>query len=214
MRAELFGMIHKALRSRLFDLSIELARCDFTDAAQARTARNAYERTVGFLREHHEHEESFVEPFLEKRAPSIVSANRAQHEAIDAKLARLDALIAEAKGAESAKRLVSAYDEFLAEYLVHMRHEEGTVQAALWEHFTDEEILGVQGRIQGSIPPPRFAEWLEIMLPALNLDERAMMLGGIRRKAPEPAFRMASEIAVRVLGQNAFAAVSRRIGEA
>ena len=216
MRPELYAMVHKALRTRLFDLNVELARCDFADADQLKIARSTYQRTVGFLREHHEHEEKIAEPVFQERCPSLVEANRTQHEEIEAKLARLDGLIAEldapqaAMRAEIGKRLVRGYDDFLAAYLAHMQHEETVIQKVLWEHFSDEELVGVQGRIQGSIPPARFAEWLEIILPAVNLDERATMLVSIKAKAPEPAFKMACEIAARVLGQTAFAAVRAR----
>jgi hypothetical protein len=216
MRVDLYAAVHKALRSTLFDLSVELSRCDFADPAQTRIVKNAYQRVVGFLREHHQHEDNICEPLIAKRAAKTVAENHIQHEAADAKLAELDGLVAALETAngearlESGRRLVAAYNDFLASYLAHMLYEENAMQAAFWEHCTDDEIRGLHGKIQGTIPPARFGEWLEIMLPAMNLDERAEMLGGIKMGAPEPAFRAACDVAARVLGQGAFAAVRAR----
>jgi hypothetical protein len=48
------------------------------------------------------------------------------------------------------------------------------------------------------------------MLPAMNVEERAGMLGGMKAGAPPPAFRAAVDVAKRVLGQSAWSAVSAR----
>jgi hypothetical protein len=216
MRVDLYGPVHKALRSTLFDLSVELARCDFSDAPARRIALETYRRTFGFLREHHQHEDSILLPLLAARAPDACATNRAEHEAMDKTLAELDAAVGEIERAKDAdraaagRRLVALYDGFLADYLAHMRHEETVLQAAFWATCTDEELGALRGRIQGSIAPARFGEWLEIMLPAMNVDERSGMLRGMKLGAPEPAFRAAAEIASRVLGPSAWAVVRER----
>ena len=213
MRVDLYGTVHKALRSRLFDTSVELSRADFVDPSELRVAVSAYRRTFDFLREHHRHEHTFLEPALASQAPAVVRLTHEQHEAIEAKMARLDACVSELESSSSpevGRRLVALYEDFLADYLAHMRHEETAMLDAFWAHFTDEELMALRGRVQGSIPPPRFGEWLEIMLPAMNLDERAAMLGGMKKAAPPPAFASAVEIATRVLGQSGWSAIKTR----
>jgi hypothetical protein len=213
MRVDLYATVHKALRSRLFDTSVELSRTDFGDPSELRVAISAYRRTFEFLREHHRHEHTFLEPALASHAPAVVRATHEQHDAVEAKMARLDACVGELESSSSpelGRRLVALYEDFLADYLAHMRHEETAMQDAFSKHFTDDELIALRARVQGSIPPPRFGEWLEIMLPAMNLDERAAMLGGMKKAAPPPAFHSAIEIAMRVLGQSGWSAVKSR----
>jgi hypothetical protein len=71
--------------------------------------------------------------------------------------------------------------------------------------------MALRGRLQGSIPPARFGEWLEILLPALNHDERTGVLKGIKAAAPPPAFAAATAIASRVLGPAAWSAVREQL---
>ncbi len=212
-RVDLYGVVHKALRSRLFDLAVELDRCDFGRPADVQIALTAYQRTIGFLREHNRHEDQFVEPALGELAPEIQQTVASHHAAAEAVLAELDGMV-EAIGQDpgAGHRLVARYRQFLVMYLAHMNQEETTVNAALWARFSDPELAEIRGRLQASIPPARFGEWLEIILPAINLDERAGMLGGIKANAPPPAFAMAIEIAARVLGSSGVEAVRARIG--
>jgi hypothetical protein len=70
----------------------------------------------------------------------------------------------------------------------------------------------MRGRLQASIPPPRFGEWMEIMLPAMNIDERTGMLAGMKANAPPPVFDAVSAVAARVLGTAAWDALRARLG--
>lgn len=216
MRTDLYGTVHKALRSKLFDLSVELARCDPATPAEVRLVVSAYRRTMGFLRDHNQHEEAVSQPLLAARAPEIVASAHSQHEALDRALDDLDATVTELERAQGderpgiVRRLISLYDDFLAAYLAHMRHEETVVQQAFWLHCSDDELHALRARIQASMSPARFGEWLEIMLPAMNLNERAGMLSGMKSGAPEPAFHAACAIAARVLGQSGWAAIRAR----
>ncbi len=207
-RVDLYVTVHKGLRARLFDTCIELARCDFGSASDARAALDAYRRTVGFLHEHHEHEDTHVATLIAPLPGELLASITQQHEAVDASIAELDALADAGGGAP----LVARFQRFLVEYLAHMQHEETVVLPALWARYSDDELAAVRGRVQGSIPPARFMEWMELMLPALNLDERAGMLGGMKAAAPPPVFEAASAVAARVLGTARWSAVQARLG--
>jgi hypothetical protein len=213
-RVDLYGAVHKALRSRLFDLAVELDRCAFGRPAEVAITLAAYRRTVGFLREHHHHEDQFIDVAIRELAPDILQTVTSHHAASDTVLGELDGLATAVEGAdpEAGSRLAARYRQFLVMYLAHMNYEETTVNAALWSKYSDPELAAIRGRLQASIPPARFGEWLEIMLPAINLDERAGMLGGMKANAPPPAFAMALEIASRVLGSAGIEAVRSRIG--
>jgi hypothetical protein len=206
MRVDVYSTVHKALRAKLYDLGLELGRCDLASPAEARIALEAYRRTMGFLREHHHNEEAFVDPLIAGAAPELVAENARQHEVILAELAGLDALAERREG----KALATAYNRFLARYLAHMDHEETELQEVIWDTLSDEEIGALHGRIQGSLPPGRFLEWVEIMVPAASLDERARLLGGVKRHAPPQAYEAVAAVAERVLGGAAWQAVRAR----
>jgi hypothetical protein len=206
-RVDLYGTVHKGLRARLFDTGVELARCDFASRPEARVALDAYRRTVAFLREHHAHEDEHLEPMLAKLPAGILAIVTEQHAVADAALAELDALADAGDGAG----LLARYQRFLVDYLAHMQEEETVVMPALWAHFSDAELGELRGRIQGSIPPARFLEWMELMLPAINLEERTGMLGGMKANAPPPVFEAASAVAARVLGTAAWDVLRARL---
>ena len=216
MRLEPYGVFHKGLRTRLFDVCVELGRADFANPSETRIALDAWRQTVAFLRDHHGHEERFVEPMLRAIAPEVVAVNDAQHSDADGAMAELDRLADAVEGASieeravAARRLIARFQQFLVAYLDHLRHEETAMVAAIWAHFSDEQIAALGTRIQGSISPARFAEWLAILLPALNLDERAEMLGAIQRSSPATAFATIGPVAVRVLGSAGWDAVRAR----
>jgi hypothetical protein len=217
LRVDLYGTVHKALRARLFDLGTELDRCDFANTLEVAVALSAYRRAMGFVHEHHQHEEHFIEPALRTCGADIAGAITTQHSGAQASLAELDDIAATIERSPEARRgagaqLCARYRAFLADYLDHMDYEETAVNRAMWATFTDQELIDLRGRLQASIPLPRFIEWLEILLPAINVEERTAMLRGIKTSAPEPAFLAVTALASRVLGPTAWDAVRERLG--
>lgn len=214
-RIDLYGTVHKGLRARLFDLCVELARCDFTNRSERAIALEAYRRAAGFLREHHEHEERFIDPLIRTLAPEILATVTQQHVLADAALAELDVLSAAIEGANASAQgsaMLARYLSFLVDYLQHMQQEETVVLPALWQRYPDSELAMVRGQLQASIPPPRFGEWMEIMLPAMNTDERVGMLGGMKAHAPPHVFDAVAAVAARVLGTASWDALQARLG--
>jgi len=213
-RVDLYATIHKGLRTRLFDLSVELARCDFANRSEVGVALAAFRRTVGFLRDHHEHEDNHVAPALAALAAEIPVTVAQQHAAIDAALAEMERLAAAVEGPdprEAGAALLARYQGFLVEYLQHMQVEETVVMPALWARYSDPELGAIRGKVQGSIPPARFVEWMEIILPAMNMDERAGMLREMKAHAPPPVFDAVSGVAGRVLGTAGWDALRARL---
>jgi hypothetical protein len=213
-RVDLYVTVHKGIRARLFDLCVELARCDFSQRAELDIALTAYRRTVAFLHEHHQHEDEHVSPAMAALSPEILATVQKQHGTADAALAELDVLAAACAGADpraAGGALLARYQQFLVDYLEHMQHEETVVLPAMWARYSDAELGAIRGRIQASIPPQRFAEWMEILLPAMNVDERAGMLGGMKAHAPAPVFEAVSSVAARVLGGASWEALRARL---
>lgn len=180
-RFELFTPVHKGLRAALFETGALLARTDFSGAEEAARAARAVERVVAFLEEHAAHEDAVVLPVVEGLSPELAVALREDHARIDGLERELDGLAARLPGATEAERVaigVRLHDRFgivVAEHLRHMQREEHEVQRLLWAHRSDADLRALHGRILGRIARPRSAEWLELILPALSVPERAAL---------------------------------------
>ncbi len=183
MRVDLFTMIHKAVRSLLFELAADAARIDLrsTSAIDALVAR--IEHAVDLLDEHAHQEDTHVFPAVRTIAPDLASSLAADHRALDvvaieverAALALAQVELAErpAGGAQLARLL----NHLVALQLVHMGREETEVNAALWSGLDDTELAAVRDRILGGIPAARTEEWRNLMAPALSPMERQLVLG-------------------------------------
>ena len=75
-----------------------------------------------------------------------------------------------------------------------------------------EEIVAVDQAIVASIPPDEMASALGVMLPAMNIDDRAEMLGGMQAEAPPEVFAGVWALAGSVLSPADHAALGARLG--
>lgn len=77
---------------------------------------------------------------------------------------------------------------------------------------TFDELLQVQIGIRSNIPPPDMCTFMRSMLPAMNLEERTAMLGGMHANVPADVFELFWATAGEVLSPAELAAVSARVG--
>jgi hypothetical protein len=82
----------------------------------------------------------------------------------------------------------------------------------LAQELTFDEVLAIHIGVVSSIPPEEMARSLAFMLPAMNADDRAELLGGIRRSAPPEAFAGVLGLVDSVLDPGEFATTIRRLG--
>lgn len=62
-----------------------------------------------------------------------------------------------------------------------------------------EAVVGVHHQILGAIPPDEMARSIALMLPAMNVEDRTEMLGGMRAEAPPEVFEGVWSLAGSVL---------------
>ncbi len=80
-----------------------------------------------------------------------------------------------------------------------------------------EAAIGVEaainhGAILASIPPEEMAQSLALMLPAMNVDDRAELLGGMQAATPAETFAAVWGLAGSVLDQADHAKLGVRLG--
>ena len=85
-------------------------------------------------------------------------------------------------------RLYLALASFTSDYLEHQDVEERVVMPALEAAVGVEDVVAIHQAILANIPPEEMAQGLAVMIPAMNIDDRAALLGGMRAGAPAEVF--------------------------
>ena len=193
-RHDLYGPVHKGIRLALSRLVIQIGQTDFADLAASREAIAALRRQMKMSEFHLVHEEHEIHGALNERAPgSVVSLDcaHAHHRAsfvwIEELIQRIESAIGEERR-RLGRDLYLRFSQFVAEDFAHMAEEETVTLSLLWEHFTDEELRAMEGRIVASLSPEESAMSMQLMLPGMNPHERLRFLEFARASAPPEAF--------------------------
>ena len=192
-RVDLYAGIHKALRSFMADTLVRIGRLDVDDRADLEAGLAQLGELLEVCTGHVEHENRFVHAAIEARAPQRSAQIAAEHEEHLGSIAALReeaAALASAPATSApllALRLYRHLALFVAENLQHMHVEETQHNAALWEHYSDSELLALHDRLTASLAPGEAwwaARW---MVPASTPAERALIMGGMKAAMPPEA---------------------------
>ena len=125
-RHEMYRPIHKAIRHMMYSTAQSLGIADFQDGTAAGRALASLEGTISLLVLHAEHEENYVHPALEERAPGVIASFDKDHENDDRVYAELRRLSNEIGGASGARKyelgneIYGLYNQFVGTYLIHL----------------------------------------------------------------------------------------------
>ncbi len=192
-RLDLYGPIHKALRSAMGDTLARVGRMDVADAQDRADALACLDDLLTMCSQHLQHENEFVHTAIEARCPagsSRVAEEHAEHLDSIAELRSGAAAVAAATGADAdrlAHRVYRHLALFVAENFQHMHIEETVHNVLLWEHYSDAELEALHGRLMASIAPQEQLEAARWMLPACTPAERAGMIAAARVQMPPEA---------------------------
>lgn len=216
-RYDLYGAVHKGLRKAGCDLLVRLGATDFDDAGETEEVLGLLRTYLMLAAAHVGHEDDHIHSALAARG---VATDTVDHQHDDHREAFQD-LEKLARGVETSwpmhrrangRRLYLAFAAYLAEDLGHMHEEETVTAPALWRQFTDEELLAIELRIVSSLSPDKNMAFMRIMIPAMNPQERAAMLGAMQKGAPPEVFDAVIEFAVRpALNARAFGDLAGRL---
>jgi len=217
-RLDLYAGIHKALRALMADTLLAVGRMDTDDALELAQTTGRLLQLLDFCSAHLQHENAFVHPALEARAPGASEAVAHEHEAHAHGIAGLRALtgqLRQARAAERAGMALGLYRQlalFVAENFQHMHVEETAHNAVLWSHYTDAELAGIHTALVASIPPEEMMFTLRWLVPFMNPAERAAMLADMRAHAPAPAFAAALQTVQPHLTEREWHKLARSLG--
>ena len=215
---DMYRDVHKGIRAELFALTTSAGSLDASDRIGRLELARHVEDVVGLLVSHASHEDAVIQPALEAHAPALAERIEADHAALEARIAAIDALVKESVDAAANQtrfRVHEVYIElaaFTSAYLAHQDVEERVVMPTLERTVGVEAVLGMHAAIIGSIPPAEMAKSLALMLPSMNIDDRTELLGALRQNAPAPVFQGVWSLAGSVLAPTDCAAVAARLG--
>jgi hypothetical protein len=215
---DLYRDIHKGIRAELFATTVQAGAADPSDRTARVQLAGRIEGLVALCSSHAEHEDRWVQPAIESVLPNVAETVVADHHSLDARISDIHemARVVGEGGGPRARDLVSeVYLElasFTGAYLAHQDLEERVVMPALGAALGPAAVLDIHRSIVGNIPPQEMATSLALMLPAMNVDDRTELLGGIRADAPDEVFAGIWDLAASALTAGDVAAVAARLG--
>jgi hypothetical protein len=214
---DLYRDIHKGIRAELFAITSTAGNVDPASELD-RTALADHVVSVGQVLEMHaHHEDSVLDPVLDAHFPDLAEQITSDHERLEGIFGSVTDLARSVVTAPTRDQrrlthlLYLDLARFTSQYLAHQDLEERVVMPRLESAIGVERCGALHGAIVGSIPPDELARSLAFMLPVMNVDDRAEMLGGIRMAAPPAAFEAMMGLARSVLQPTDVAALAARL---
>lgn len=215
---DLYRDIHKGIRAELFAVTLEAGRTDPADRPGRQAVAAHWQDIAGVLVTHAEHEDTHMQPAIETHLPDLAVRIERDHLVLESRiewLTELSQSIVGADASEQGARMHQLYLElasFTSAYLEHQDAEERLIGPALEAAIGIEQAAAIHQAIISSIPPDEMERSLAFMLPAMNLDDRAEMLGAMRAGAPAEVFEGVWGLARSVLSPADHAALGSRLG--
>jgi hypothetical protein len=220
-RMDMYGGIHKALRAFMADTLLAVGRMDADDALEVGRTTEQVLALLEACASHLKHENAFVHTAIEARAAGGSEAIAHEHdehllhiEALAGTVAAVRACPQPALRMQLAAQLYAKLALFVADNFHHMHVEETAHNALLWARYTDAELMAIHDALVASIPPDEMMKTARWLVPFMNPQERAMLLGDMRAKAPAPAFQALMDVVQPHLSTHEWAKLARALGMA
>jgi hemerythrin-like domain-containing protein len=214
---DLYRDIHKGIRAELLSLVETAGSVDPTNREDRVALAEHILATHALLESHAHHEDGVIQPVLESELPILAERIERDHHMLDDRIGRIADMATSIDGATGDVRarthlLYLDLARFTSEYFVHIDIEERVLMPALERAVGVEAVGAMNAAIVGAIPPDELARSLAFMLPAMNIDDRCELLGGIRAGAPPEVFSGVVDLARSVLRNDDYRALARRMG--
>jgi len=208
--------VHKGIRFGLLTVIGESGSSDPDDPEAREMLHGVVHELVDLLDSHAEAEDAVTGPVIDEVLPGLGAEIRAAHAALEPRAAALrvaaDALLAATDRYTAMRALHLGLAAFAGEYLLHQDHEERVVLPALEDAIGIERVRALEVEFVAALDPDDRLLGLEFMIPAMNVGERAEVIGAIRAHAPAPFADEVWEIATDVLAPEDLAALEARLG--
>ena len=217
-KTDLFTFIHKSIRSLIYNAASKLQTADFTDEKEVKNLLTSLRHDLDLLHEHAVNEDNIIFPEIADEEPQMIEVLNEEHKKLETKLNSILELIEKIEHTNSldermllGNSLNSLFNDFIADYLTHMNHEESTVLEASYKYLTDEELIAIRTRIQSNVPPDRYKVWMNWMLKSLNNFELIGLLSGMKAGAPPQVFKNVVGVAQTVIEKEKWSKIKSQL---
>lgn len=217
-RIDLYRDVHKGIRLEMFGVTLSAGQLDCSDRDATAAFADRVGRLYVMLEQHAAHEDDWIQPLIEQHLPAAATRIATDHAAFEVRVADIREMVGalvQATGEPARSIGNEVYLElasFVSAYLSHQDLEERVVMPTLAETMTPLEVLQLHESIVGSIPPAEMAEFLAVMIPGMNVDDRTELLGGMRAGAPAEVFAGVWGLVGSILVPSDVAAIAARLG--
>ncbi len=208
LRFNPFKQIHQGLRALLYDTALSIQHTHFDNPDEAAVTMGKVSLVLQLFHGHAEVEDSRLLPLIQEHEPSLAASFESEHDEDEALAGKLEDTIRQyglcstaAERLQSGTELQQAFDEFTAFNLQHMNREETVLNAALWQHCSDEELMQLVQNIAAGIPPEKNQHYSLWMLRGNNNEEVARWLNAVKYSAPPQVFDNLYSLAAAGLGR-------------
>lgn len=201
LRYNIFNMIHKALRAKLYDTALNLQQTYFADTEDATKVLEKVNEVINAFEQHGHHEDSILMPVIEKFQSATIASFEKDH--IDDRhmgedLKHLQNIYHAAQSKQeriiAGSAITKAFIDYMVFNLLHMQREEIELNKLLWEYYSDDEIQKINDQIIATIPPEEMATSAQWIMQAINSKEAIDWLISVKENAPEPVFTSLFEL--------------------
>ena len=150
--------------------------------------------------------------------PGVTARFAEDHEEDEALSAEIEQIVAQIRSASGGQRVAlgirlhERFNAYIGIYLGHLYREETELQQALWDNFTEEELLAMTRDLVATIPPDRRGYLLKVMCASCGPDDIAPILREIKAGAPPEIAQRTLQLAKENLPSSIWAKVRSRIG--
>lgn len=204
-RVDLYGLVHKAQRFRLFGFARELGRADLDDGPSRLAVAEELRGIHHMLADHAASEERYIHPLYVALGTGAASLDDQHHE-LDGLLQRCVEILNE----DDWSHLYARATHLIGTYLLHLDAEERMQETVLWGHYSDAELGAVFARFKAERSAAAAESDLARFVPALALHELVPVLRGLQA-APKAVEQRALALAQQELEPERWAALQRRL---
>ena len=215
---DFYRNIHKGIRNELFAVTFAAGSADPHDTDAVAAVATRWRNLSGMLVEHAEHEEVFVQPVVEEHAAFLAVEILPAHRQLEVRAAALEVLADRAIDACPddrrllTHRLYLGLAGFTAAYMEHQEFEELEVMPALCAAVSADDLLALDMAIVATLTPEQMVYSATIMLPAMNVEDRVELVGGMKEGMPHEMFAGVWGLAEGVLAPEHAQQLASRLG--
>ncbi|HEX2683420.1 MAG TPA: hemerythrin domain-containing protein, partial [Ferruginibacter sp.] len=188
LRYNIFNLIHKALRGKLYDTALAVQQTWFGDTADAASAFEKISEVIEAFEKHGYHEDTILMPFIEKFQSATIASFEKEHKddkKMGNDLRQLQQIYLSVQTKEeriiAGSAITKAFVDYMIFNLQHMQREEIELNRLLWDHYSDDEIMLINKQIIDSIPADEMATSSLWFMQAINSEEARNWLIAVKQ---------------------------------